>query len=173
MSEIVIVEGPDGSGKSTLIANHFSDFQVVHNGVFNSPEDAYLAYAAQLSILEDSEKIVFDRMHISQDIYGPICRNEPRKLKSHRAIETLLYYREAVVVLCYTNQSHKNWQERNRGNGEYIRDLDRYLEIFSEYHFDKIGEHTSLPFILYDYTVDENWDIKGRINQIRKQFYGH
>lgn len=77
---VVILEGIDGAGKSTLakkiadlIPRHF-DTVLTHRGVpKHGPE---LEYMHQLEWLRNNHFMVADRYHVGDLIYGPIYRNE-------------------------------------------------------------------------------------------------
>lgn len=76
---VIVIEGIDGAGKSTLfesikekIPHHF-DRVFVHKGVpeYEDPEKEYLQ---QLSWLRKNHFMVSDRYHVGELIYGPIYR---------------------------------------------------------------------------------------------------
>lgn len=69
--EVVVLEGCDGAGKTTLattLATH-RGYVVVHSG--RTPDDVDLL-ARYCSILAAPGKIVLDRSFISELVYGPL-----------------------------------------------------------------------------------------------------
>ena len=77
---IVVLEGIDGAGKSTLAKEIFSlvpkqfDIVMTHRGVpKHGPE---LEYMHQLEWLRSNHFMIADRYHVGDLIYGPIYRNE-------------------------------------------------------------------------------------------------
>lgn len=86
---MVIIEGPDGSGKTTLIERlglERRQFKSMHAGVgANTPNgwapnaDPYQAYVEVMFNLAKQEGTVphrlgIDRFHLSERVYGPILR---------------------------------------------------------------------------------------------------
>jgi len=172
---IVLIEGPDGSGKSTLIEKVFklNKFHVIHNGVYPTPHSAYSSYIQQIEEENTLEHgIVFDRLHISQAIYGPIMRDENPEYVLHNIVDNMLYDRKAVVVLCQTKASLINWEKRNKEKLEYVTDLVKFVKIMNCYR--NIRSYTRLPFVTYDYTNvqgNELIPILERIEVIRENCY--
>ena len=94
--KLLIVEGQDNCGKSTLISN----FKKIHTNpkcitiVTGSPPinvneewnyDYYSeVFNAIIILLQDGYDIILDRFHIGETAYGPIYRNQksPRSLLS-------------------------------------------------------------------------------------------
>lgn len=75
-----IFEGPDGSGKSTLINDlkeEFPEFQIIKSiGPLKVKEEAENVCLEIFKILDSRGPIFFDRCYIlSELIYGPILRN--------------------------------------------------------------------------------------------------
>lgn len=88
---MIIVDGPDGSGKTTLIERlGFIRRQLksLRGGVGGTtpvgwtlpgetPLEAYRRQLHQAAVEEfDVKRIAFDRFHLSEMVYGPILRNE-------------------------------------------------------------------------------------------------
>lgn len=89
---MIIVDGPDGSGKTTVIEKLGYERKVLRSlrdgvGATNNKgwarpgEPVVEAYRRQLTLALATEKatgarIAFDRFHLSEYVYGPILRNE-------------------------------------------------------------------------------------------------
>lgn len=88
----IIIEGPDGAGKSTL-ARRLSrtlEMPVQHAGSACTPQDVEARCLADLNNM--SKKIIMDRsVIISESIYGPILREET-------LIDTRVWYNEIREV---------------------------------------------------------------------------
>ena len=176
MVDVVILEGPDGAGKTTLYEKYFKVFgyECIHNGVYASPEEAYKAYREQQEKIRKKEKVVLDRSHISQAVYGPIYRKEDHLSLQHDIVDGVFHQMRAVVVLCYTKVAKDNWKSRK--NMEYISQDHEYLQVFRAYDPRYIGRYTSLPVVVYDYTNvtgNEIVSLMDRILVIKENFYGH
>lgn len=80
MRTIVVLEGPDFAGKSTLAARlqQLGDARIIRNG---PPPEGDLAahYAAQIdAAFRHHGMTVFDRLHVGELIYGPEFRGAAR-----------------------------------------------------------------------------------------------
>ena len=175
MNEVVILEGPDGAGKTTLYETQFKNlgFNLIHNGVFPSPPEAYSAYRDQQETIRKLDKVVLDRSHISQAIYGPIYRGERHQKLQHKIVDGVFFQMEAVVVLCYTHLVYTNWA--SRPHKEYVKDETNFRKIMRAYDYKGITEYTDLPVVLYDYSNEEENELiplPDRVQIIRENFYG-
>lgn len=98
---IVVLEGPDLAGKSTVAAELLGKFG--GRTVANGPPpgrgplvDHYLAQVEEAAALE-SELTVFDRLHVGELIYGPLFRGQSLLSRADVAtIEQALTRAEAV-----------------------------------------------------------------------------
>ncbi len=179
--KVVIVEGPDGAGKTTLIENVLVPAGYVngfHNGVYISPQKAYEAYASQGRSIQDlREGVCFDRSHISQAIYGPIMRGERFEdyASEHWAIDYRFCELRAVVVVCRGEHTMRNWEFNNRHKNEYVTKREQ-MEAIVEGYDHNISLYTKLPCISYSY---ETWDIEthtsiiNTIEELRNKHYGN
>lgn len=109
---MIIVEGPDGSGKSTLITqlqHQRRSLKSVKAGVGTSTEHpggwagndpVLLAYMKKI-VEASGQKIAYDRFHLSEVVYGPILRNT--QLVDEGILYTLSDYlrgQRIPVILC-------------------------------------------------------------------------
>jgi thymidylate kinase len=106
MKPIVILEGPDGAGKSTLAKAIAKRLKAVtsHHGAYEGlPGDelARLYYQTLLPALSGVAPVVLDRAWHSEPIYGPIFRREDRMLTAWRRMldRCLLTVPHLVVLL--------------------------------------------------------------------------
>lgn len=179
-SKVVIVEGPDGAGKSTLIekilipAGYLCMF---HNGVYDNPTKAYQNYATQAQMVAELKKgICFDRAHISQAVYGPIMRGElfERFAYQHWSVDARFEDLQTVVVRCCGSHAIHNWEFNNRHKGEYVKKREEMEAIIKRYSED-ISLYTNLPCISYDFQtwdIDSDITIVESIEQVRIAHYG-
>lgn len=171
----IIIEGADCSGKSTLIEQQFSDYCVIHNGVYPSPDLAFKAYMGQIpSPKRNFNNIVWDRMFISEQIYGPIYRNgglSPLQVfELHEKLKAI----QTIIILCDPGDKVLLETWRSRKSEEYITDEESYMEIVEGYRM--LRAVTDLPVILYDWTNTEynkRHPLTWRIGEIRLRLYSH
>lgn len=116
---MIIVEGPDGAGKSTLIKNlGFERIRLksIRGGVggvlvdgkgdglygWGGTDHAVLAYSKQI-VKAEGRNVAFDRFHLSEIVYGPLLRPEQRpELEIHDLLNLNHHIRvkHIPVILC-------------------------------------------------------------------------
>ena len=145
---LVIVEGPDASGKSTLTAFLGAALEAPTKHV-TSETGGHLLQLQALALL-NHPRTIFDRFHVSEQIYGPVYRGGPRFNRHWNArLEEWLYeYFGAVMVMCLPplDVAKQEWEERvRRGKEKFSTDYERVWNGYASYS-------TLLPVIHYDYT---------------------
>lgn len=146
----VIVEGPDGSGKTTLIKairNRFY-WPVVHVVQPGKPD------IKQMLRLLECSPVVFDRFHWSPVAYGVALR-EGSELSPYDlwALEGLLMNKGYVTVLCLSDM------------GTMLANNKKEEQLFSEVREEKamwkiVNQYSlllltcELPYFVYDYRTD-------------------
>lgn len=169
--QTIIMEGPDCAGKTTLINSEFEQFKRKHNGVYGSSDIACKAYINQLNSIQ--EDTVFDRMHLSELVYGSAIRGSAMDKKLFAVVELLAAYREAVLIICLPPKETLIESWKNRRGKEYVKRMDQMLAIYDVY--EKAHQLTKIPTIYYDYTdVEFNTEnpLLQRISELKARFYG-
>lgn len=171
----LLIEGPDCSGKSTLIQTVLSDFCIIHNGVYKSPDLAFKAYMDQIPSNYSAivcPLIVWDRQYVSEQIYGPIFRGKGLSQEQVEAIEAKHRALNTIVVLCNPPKDvvMQQWRLRNAKREEYIEQESYFDKIVDEY-YENFATHCSLPFIEFNYLDDDLMDVKRRVLNMRTQIY--
>ena len=154
-NRIIILEGPDGGGKTTL-ANRLRDqynYQVWHTG---KPEpwfkDEDLAYYYKLSLWRArtlGQSVVFDRHWLGELVYGPVMRNQCLLNEQHiRYFEMQMATLQIklCVVMPPFEEVLKNWKLKHN---DYIPDEQKLTQVFMAY--EKLAER----YWRYDYTTDD------------------
>lgn len=162
----VILEGPDGGGKTSLL-RHF-----IHRGMRPHPRASHSTGgpvpALDWWVTNHSNPgtgWVFDRHPlVSEPIYGPICRNGvPGKFNDPRWVEdeTRRIASDAVLILCMPpyNVAHANASQARQMAGV----LNRYADIYAAY------QQFWWPGVMIRYDYTHRWnvhDLMAHIDQV-------
>lgn len=155
---IYIIEGPDGSGKSTLVdklkAVH-NDAVVMHFGAPETADEADKYWQVYLRALQHNadKTIIFDRSWYSDMVYGPIMRGrlelqEPCKDALEMAVKAL---GGGIVIYCTGKQSTM-WSRCQKRGENYIKDVEQHKAICQRYDLVMHGIKL-LPVVRYDTTA--------------------
>jgi hypothetical protein len=139
MNKVIILEGPDGGGKTTL-ANWMAERHgaiVLHEGP--PPPGAYKLhyYAAKLiKALKAKSPIVFDRFHLGELVYGPIARTTDelgyygmhmmRRLMASKGVRCY------IVMPGYDN-CFGSWEEKLRIGNDYLMNKNKFLDSYYKF----------------------------------------
>lgn len=162
---VIILEGPDGAGK-TMLADELRRLTGLRSIHFSAPakgesfDDTCWQYLGEICAAGDST--IIDRFHLSERVYGPICRGVDTMSEMFEA--SMLKTVRPVVVLCLPpfEVAQENWAKRNAQRAEMISQRDQYEAVYRAY--EKI--RTVLPTIQYDYTRDFAPDVLTRLQTI-------
>jgi len=135
---IIILEGPDGSGKTTLAKYLQSrhDFQYVHTGP-PTDNDLLEEYGRTLyDACRSSRNVVIDRLHVGERIYGPQLRGQDRlgrdgEILIHRLISA--YGVRLVFCLPPYEVALSNWKSRFAEGMELIEKEAIYQKVYAAY----------------------------------------
>ena len=133
---MIIIEGPDGAGKTTL-ANEFVKlgFEYRHEGVPKPGTDMFEWYTQQLLSVELGQNVVFDRLLLSEWVYGHVVR-ERSAITFHqlRLLLRLFYASAGVMIMCSTDEDViiDNW--RKRKGVEYVQQEAQLKAINTRYN---------------------------------------
>lgn len=101
MGNLILVEGPDKAGKTTLAKrlSYLLGWHYLHTGPAPDLNKAFEHNLNALNVYKD--RVVIDRLHLSTRVYGPIFHN--RNLLSTYDIDVLegvLRSKGALIVYC-------------------------------------------------------------------------
>lgn len=127
---MIIVEGPDNSGKTTLVDFICRMFPGLTRTKSPGPVVDYDWWMRQLTqppeVLSTS---IFDRFYFSELVYGPICRNKIRLTPLQReVVESLLVTADPIIFRCelidheeaFNNRPQKfTWEIQHEVNQAY------------------------------------------------------
>ncbi len=147
---MIILEGPDNSGKSTLAKklNEIMDWPVEHSGGPTTHEDRHIR---MMEVMEKSE-VIMDRVPcISEPIYGSICRGI-NCFEGTKYLENLLK-NKPIIIYCrpptsvIINIEHELSKYANKD----------HLDMVEDNKFAIVGAYDTLmsniPHIYYDWTA--------------------
>lgn len=122
---MIVVEGPDGSGKSTLVKAIEAEFNVtVAPRVVSTDAEAMVDLKAwtEVNVRHQHHGVVFDRHRlISEPIYGPILRSQPEpgfdSLGWLNAMFQLFYANKPTIIYCLPNWAVVRQHQTNLPKG--------------------------------------------------------
>ena len=149
---IIIIEGPDGSGKTTLagILSRQTGFPVVHRTQPKSEEEKAKMMDGYVDAIKKGKNIIFDRCWYSEMAYGPIMRDKSViSYPEMYELEQLLTKRGALIIYC-TDKPETLWYRCSKRGEDYITDYGTFVSICKE--FDKImSVPHRIPVVRYGY----------------------
>lgn len=155
---IVIIEGPDGSGKTTL-ADYLAEGSgavVRHSGV---PSENPLLDCMEVALIGDGMwTLIVDRLHLGEQVYGPIMRRGDKLgLRGRLVFEKwLMQFFNVRLIICLPPLAEclRNWK-RNHEN-EYVKDTSQFIDVW--HSFNQVA--TTLHVTKYNYLSDDAHTIK-------------
>lgn len=151
MRKIVILEGPDGGGKSWL-ATQLHDvygYRIVKTGPPALDGDVTAAYLAALhEALQRPGRVVFDRLHTGESIYGPLLRGVDRMgADGLMRIELVINFTGVkLIIVCPPWEALvAGWRAKN--------DLLKTEDALRQVHDAYLGHAARLGITPYDWTA--------------------
>jgi hypothetical protein len=143
MTRLVVIEGPDGGGKSTL-AKAIQDrygFGYRHEGPPPKGADPLLYYQARLfdAMLEAlrTKGVVLDRFALGERVYGPLLRGADNLGDAGwGTIDRCLQAVGAVQIVCLPDYDtcRAAWAARNAAKGELVTDEVMFRKTWLEWY---------------------------------------
>lgn len=163
---VIILEGVDGSGKSTYAAalSKSLDAMVVHHGPYkditDGPELARRYVDSMLPALLGEKDVILDRSWLSESIYGRAYRGGVDRLGTllRRQLERLALRCGALVIRCDPGWDlvKASWQARK--GDEYLKAIEQVALVHGMYQ----QLRTSLSIVEYNFTQAEMSDVGSR-----------
>lgn len=145
---IIILEGPDGGGKTTLarqIQEKFQNVEYHHEGP--PPKDIHIV--EHLGAVLDryrGKNVVIDRFALGERVYGPVVRGfDQLGDEGWKLIKRLINATGAMEVLCMPSYEvcHKAWSS---GREEMFKKEEQFKLFYTRYEQLKANQY------IYDYT---------------------
>lgn len=165
---MILLEGPDGGGKTTVAKTLFSQYQHQHNGPppKGSPADTFWW---QLEGLMPRMPEVFQRPPVKNN-HWIVDRNWPSEQIYHRfagrphifnplaqrMFERYMLSVDGVVVICLPpyDVAYETWRRRADAGLELLTEDEQFATMYEFYS--SWWTTTSLPVFTYDYTRPED-----------------
>jgi hypothetical protein len=174
---LLIVEGPDGAGKTTLISylrkqtNRWPWTNVIHHGAYVGETSGTIARhylrSCYSALLRPDRLTIMDRSWLAEPVYGAACRGgENRVLPfQRRALERVALGAGAVVVLVLPSfeACRKVWA--GRLEREYLKKVDQLAEVYNGYSHAVDGWQSTLPVFLFDREIDDPGEFASHLQE--------
>jgi hypothetical protein len=153
---IIVIEGPDGAGKTTLAKQLAHDLKLDyhHEG---PPPKGLAPWDHYGRILEDARRdkkdLVIDRFAYGERVYGPILRSKDTLGHTGWKLMVRLMRACGVVTVYCLPEYEVCYQSWASGRAELVRDEQKF-KLSYDIWLDHIKSQTDYSGIIYDYT---NW----------------
>lgn len=149
---IIIIEGPDGSGKTSL-ANQLSrqtGYPIIHRSSPKTEEEKKQMLAEYLLTIKSNKNVIFDRCWYSEMVYGPVMRDDSViSFPGMYELERMLAKTGAIVIYC-TGPEPALWMRCTKRGEDYITCRDDFKEIHARYE-ELMSVPHYIPVVRYEY----------------------
>lgn len=137
----IIVEGPDCSGKSTVVERVKNMLRWDSKSLHHRPGDQFQRYLKEYAL---GENTVFDRGHFSEGVYSILWRGgDPFSDEERRILDEVASYRSLIIFSCPSFEiMRRRYLEREFEQQIGLNDLERSRELF-------ISRLKEVPIVMY------------------------
>lgn len=132
---IIIIEGPDGSGKTSL-ANQISEqtgWPILHRDKPKTDEEKVAMYNNYMQIACSSRNVIMDRSLYSELVYGPIMRDKSViSFYQMYTLERRMATSGAMIIYC-TDKEAALWKRATKRGEGYITSRNDFKAICEAY----------------------------------------
>ena len=141
---IIVIEGPDGGGKSTLATKMAKQtgYKLIRMSYPKTEEEEKLMAGDYLQKLKSAKNIIFDRAWYSEMVYGPIKGRNPNNITYPMMykLEEKITQSGGLLIHC-TGPKSLLWKRASERGEDYINKhefdkvYDGYLQLMSIPHY--------------------------------------
>lgn len=150
---IIILEGPDGSGKTTL-ANQLqkqTGYQLLHRTQPKNDEDKKRMMDEYIQVLKAGKNCIMDRSWYSEMVYGPVMRDASViTFPQMYELERLAAKYGAIIIYC-TAPETTLWKRCMRRGEGYITKRETFHEICTGFRQLMCNVPHLIPVTTYEY----------------------
>lgn len=153
---IIIVEGPDGAGKTTIIKQLMESLPGSLYRHFSNPktkeeaDNYWKVYAEAVSSADPTKVHIFDRSWYSDVVYGPIFRGRLEMDPMHvKMLEALVKTHGGGFVIYCTAPLKTLWSRCKQRGETFVLSKDKLDEVSRSYAH-VMATQCGLPVIRYD-----------------------
>jgi thymidylate kinase len=145
----IILEGPDGAGKTTLAQELVRVFNLEYHHEGPPPLDRYPIHHYSELITSRRRPTVFDRLHLGETVYGPLLRGSSRISRKELNILDRLTPSPTIICIpdldtCLENCSKK--EELIKDESQLKSAYDAWLQIVAT---------SGVRYLTFDYERDD------------------
>ena len=132
---IIITEGPDGAGKTTLAEqiSRQTKYPIIHRTKPKNEEEKKRMMGEYLQTIRSGKNMIFDRCWYSEMAYGPVMRDSSViSYPQMYELEEQLAKTGALIIYA-TGPKAALWQRCQKRGEEYITSRDNFNAIYDNY----------------------------------------
>ena len=152
---IIIIEGPDGSGKTKLAKQLQTQtgYELKHRSKPKTDEERLNMLQHYMEDIKIGKNMIWDRGFYSEMVYGKVMRDKSYiSLEEMKQLEAELAKTGGIIIHC-TDDILKLWSRCTSRGEDYIKDVDVLEAIRDE--FEKLFNKQShlIPVVNYKINV--------------------
>lgn len=149
---IIIIEGIDGSGKTTLAKQLSAQtgYPIIHKSNPKDDVEKLRMMGEYLQLVRGNKNVIFDRCWYSEMAYGPVMRDKSYiSFPQMYELERHAAKAGALIIYC-TGPLHVLWNRCQKRGENYVVSRDNFNEIYKEFE-DIFRSPHFIPVARYEY----------------------